>query len=223
MCQDCELVPTNDIFWWGGYFAFFTHGYICDSGYDLENYCPHYDLYEDQDYDDSDEWSTTALIHGRSISVAFAADPAANEDDDPTADIYTCYACLAKYVKWALKTFDVGRESVYYNDQWRWCETPDEYRAFLEHVRAQSLTSFHWGLEHILDYRDMVGAYALPSGRDLLLTRRRGEVDFLTDLDICLERTVARAALLPWTRGDNHLVNSVFTFVYGWRAEKMPY
>lgn len=222
MCKDCELPPTNDPFWWGDCFAFFTHGYVHEDEHNLDSYCPHYDLYEDQDCVDSDEWSPIALVHGLRISASFTADPAANGDDEISSNIYTCYACLAKYVRWALKTFDVGGEYVYYNDQWQWCETPAEYDAFLEHVRVRSLTSFHWGLAYIMDYRDMVGAYALPRGRDLLLTRRRSEVDFLVDLDICLERTVARAALLPWTR-DNHLVNLVFTFVYGERAEKMPY
>lgn len=223
MCQDCEFSATGKTFWWGGHFDFFTHGSVNDMGCYRDSYCPHYLREDDEGNNGAGEdegGSVGVFIRGACINMSFASSPEFSRYPD---EIYTCCPCLAKYMRWAIKTFDVRGTYVYYNDQWGWCKTPDEFDALLRNAREQSQTSFQWSLTHILDFRNMVRAFVLPRGRNLLLSRARAEVDFLVDLNICLERAVARSALLPRMLGSNDLVNLVFAFVYGRRAEKMPY
>lgn len=218
MCQNCDIALSDDLsglnghpVWWGDHFAFFTHGRVDDGGYYRDGYCPHYDGTLDPD-------SVTALIWGEGAHVTFTVAP-----DTPasTDEIFSCHSCLSKYMLWALDTFDVGPDTVVLGGVPYLCLTKDDYLRFLDQVEDYCKTQFHWSMEYSIDRKLAAREFCTERGRQLILSRRQYEHDYLWTLGMQTEQAIVRAALLPLTQNNNDVINKIMTFAFGHMMERV--
>lgn len=218
MCQNCDISLSDDLggldgrpFWWGDHFAFFTHGRVDDGGYYRDGYCPHYDGTLESD-------SVTALIWGEGAHITFTV---ATNTEASTDEIFSCYSCFSRYMLWALDTFDVGSETVVLGGLPYECHERADYLKFLNTLDSYCKSPFHWNMEYSMDRKLAAREFCTERGRQLILSRRQYEHDYLWTLGIQTKQTIVRAALLPLTQNNNDVINKIMTFAFGRMMERV--
>jgi hypothetical protein len=109
----------------------------------------------------------------------------------------------------------VGEDTVILGGVPYTCVTSEDYLKFLDVLEGYCKTQFQWGLEYSIDRKLAAQVFCTERGRQLVLSRRQYECDYLWTLGVKTEQTIARAALLPRAQNNNDVIDKIMAFAFG--------